>query len=145
MKLKKKGFNVIYADAQDFNLNTKYDFIIAGEIIEHLVNFKGFFNSLKKHMHKNTRLIITTPNVWCAFNFLSILFRNRTPIHYEHTCWFCDKTFRQLVERFGFKVVNFHYLVTPPKVRFSLISRFLMRLGFNKLAGSALYFELSLK
>ena len=43
---------------------------------------------------------------------------------------FCEKTFTQLIERFGLKVDNFHYLTTPPKVRFSLISRFLMSLGF---------------
>jgi 2-polyprenyl-3-methyl-5-hydroxy-6-metoxy-1,4-benzoquinol methylase len=142
--LKKRGYNVAYKDAQNFDLKKTFDFIIAGEIIEHLIDFNGFFKSLKKHMHKNTKIIITTPNVWNGFNFFSIIFRGKTRIHPEHTCWFCEKTFEQLIKKFDLKIDKCIYLHTPKNVRFYFFSRILIMLGLKKIGGSALYFELSL-
>lgn len=50
--IRKCGPEVIIADAQNFNLNKKFDLIVVGEVIEHMSNFQGFFNSCKKHMKK---------------------------------------------------------------------------------------------
>jgi len=42
--------DVIQGDAQNFYIGKKFDLILAGEVIEHLSNFQGFFMSCKKHL-----------------------------------------------------------------------------------------------
>ena len=101
----KKGYNIRKGNAQDFDLEEKFDVIVAGDLIEHLTNFEGFFNSIKKHMHDKTILILNTPN---AFSFYTLTGIQRKPFH-EHTCWFCEDTLKQLLSHFNLKVRNKYY------------------------------------
>lgn len=60
--LKERGFDVIVADAQCFNLKRVFDVIVAGDVVEHLDNFDGFFESCKRHMNSQSMLLISSPN-----------------------------------------------------------------------------------
>jgi 2-polyprenyl-3-methyl-5-hydroxy-6-metoxy-1,4-benzoquinol methylase len=40
-----------------------YDVVVAGEIIEHMVDPDGFLDNVRRHLRPHGRLIITTPNV----------------------------------------------------------------------------------
>ena len=88
-QLNKVGYNIKVGNAQDYNLKEKFDVIIAGDLIEHLTNFEGFLESTKKHMNKDSRLILNTPN---AFSFWTLSGIIRKPFK-EHTCWFCKSCF----------------------------------------------------
>ena len=94
-----KGFNVIHGDACNFDLGRKFDVIIAGDLIEHLDNFSGFFESCKRHMHEQSRLLISTPNPWFWKNIVKACLYKEVPNNAEHTCWLCPRTLRQLVRR----------------------------------------------
>jgi 2-polyprenyl-3-methyl-5-hydroxy-6-metoxy-1,4-benzoquinol methylase len=69
-KLKNHQFDtkIVQGDMRDFNLNEKYDLIFIGfNSFLHLLNDDDanlFFQSVKKHMHENTKFIIDifTPN-----------------------------------------------------------------------------------
>lgn len=37
-KLKSEGYSVLQGDAQNFDINQKFDVLVAGELIEHLDN-----------------------------------------------------------------------------------------------------------
>ena len=101
--LKERGFDVIVADAQCFNLGRIFDVIVAGDVVEHLDNFDGFFNSCKRHMFRNSKLLISTPNAWYWRNIVKvIIFRKVIRNNPEHTCWLCPITLRQLANRYGF-------------------------------------------
>ena len=56
------SFKIINNDFRSFNLNTKFDMIFIGfNTFLHLLNDNDaifFFDSIKKHMHKNTRFYI---------------------------------------------------------------------------------------
>jgi 2-polyprenyl-3-methyl-5-hydroxy-6-metoxy-1,4-benzoquinol methylase len=107
-KLQNEGYNVEYADAENFELNQTFDTIVLGELIEHLTDFDGLLRSIRKHLAPDGKLVITTPNAmavhWTALRFLNIEFVNR-----EHTCWFDNVTITQLLERYGFRVVETSY------------------------------------
>ena len=139
IELQNRGYVVSVADAQSFDLGKKYDCVVAGEIIEHLANFEGFLLSVKRHLNSSGVLLLSTPNCWNAFNFISVFFRGYAPVHIQHTCWFCEKTLTQLLERYGFEVVQLEHLVTPRGARFAIVSRILYALGFKKAAGSGLF------
>ncbi len=112
-KLRQMGYNVVYADAQDFDLNKKYDVIVCGEVMEHLPNLDGFFKSVKKHLKDDGIFVLTVPN---AFSLMSF-FHNIYPKYAwnQHYHLFCGKTLRNLLEAYGFKVVKM-YLTDDPKI-----------------------------
>ncbi|MDA8723843.1 class I SAM-dependent methyltransferase [Alphaproteobacteria bacterium] len=108
--LNSKGFNVLHGDAQNFNHESEYDVIVAGDIIEHLDNVQGFFKSCKRSLKRNGRLIITTPNPWYWKTIiLAIVKKGNVKVNEEHTHWLCPSTLRQVAERNGFEVETLQY------------------------------------
>ncbi len=63
----------IQGDAQCFLVEEKHDFIFAGEIIEHLYNPDGLLCSCLKALHPDGYFVITTPNLACIYNRVSLL------------------------------------------------------------------------
>lgn len=108
--LKNKGYNVVCANAEHFNLDVKFDVIIAGELIEHLQNFEGFVNCVKKHLNEGGLFILSTPNVFFFRNTLPLLLLGHAIVNPEHTCWFDEVTMRQLLKRFQFEVFDVKYI-----------------------------------
>jgi 2-polyprenyl-3-methyl-5-hydroxy-6-metoxy-1,4-benzoquinol methylase len=109
-----KGFNVQFGDAQNFSLNEKFDVVHAGELIEHLDNFHGFLQSSKKHLSPDGILLLTTPNAMRMNNFIYSMLGG-LEVNAEHTCWFCEVTITQLLERNGYKVERVDYIKHQPK------------------------------
>ena len=68
-KLKAAGYNVVSADATHFDLQQKFDAIVAGELIEHLSNPGLFLDCSSRHLQNNGLLILTTPNANCLIYF----------------------------------------------------------------------------
>ena len=103
--MQKLDFNVLNEDVQNFNLNQKFDFVVAGELIEHLTDIEGFLNSVKIHMDANTKFVITTPFPNSLFSFLySLFYWPRTCSNDEHTLWFCPSTITLTLEKYGYQV-----------------------------------------
>lgn len=103
-QMKKDGYNVIEANAEDMNLGRRFDCIVAGEIIEHLSNQGLFLENIKHHLGKNGVLIITTPNAFSILSFWRILRKNKIKVHAEHTCWYDPITIEQLLGRYSFEI-----------------------------------------
>ncbi len=108
--LNKKGYNMVCEDAENFNLNKKFDVIIAGELIEHLMNAGNFLESVKKHMHKDSVLILTTPNAFGIRRILGSLITGRLSENSEHVSYYSDTTLYQLLKRKGFTRVKIEYV-----------------------------------
>jgi len=85
--LKKKGYNIIFANVENFDLNKKFDIIVAGELIEHLENPGKFLDSVKKHMHKDSILIITTPNCFSIRRMIGVIFFGKLKENREHVAY----------------------------------------------------------
>ena len=77
-KLKKRGYNVMRANAEDLDLKRRFDVIVAGELIEHLDNPGLFFGCVRKHLREKGTLVITTPN---AHWFRTVLSGDTPPEH----------------------------------------------------------------
>lgn len=122
MNLRKLGFNIVQGDAQDLDLKRKFDVVIAGDLIEHLTNFDGFLISVKRHMEKDSVLIINTPNVFSFYRLTGLA--SRVPFH-EHTCWFCKDTLRNLLSRYDLEIVQIKFYTNP---HYSLKSRIITKI-----------------
>ncbi|MFC1745389.1 methyltransferase domain-containing protein [Candidatus Riflebacteria bacterium] len=100
-KFAELGFkNIIHGNAEDFDLEEKFEVIYAGELIEHLDNVGLFLQTCKKHMHRDSILILTTPNPY-AFNLLlkGIFTDPGRSIYDEHTALFHRKNLDLLLKR----------------------------------------------
>lgn len=100
-KLQREGFDVRLADAQNFDLDSRFDVVVAGDIVEHLHDLRGFFTSVKAHLRANGRLILLTPNPWFWVGLLRAA-AGKPHVNPEHTAWYCIDTLTELISRFGF-------------------------------------------
>lgn len=105
-ELQAQGYDVVHGDAQDFNIGVKYDVVVAGDLIEHLSNFDGFFNSISRHLSDDGVLVIATPNPWHWVRCVRSALGQRIMVNPEHTTWFCPDTLRLIGGRFGFEVID---------------------------------------
>lgn len=107
--LKKKKYDCVFANAENFNLNKKFEIVIAAELIEHLSNVGLFLLSVKKHMKKESELILTTPNAFSLgniFRIIKLFFGFKTKDNLEHTHWYDFQTLKQVLERNGYKIIE---------------------------------------
>ncbi|MBL7858468.1 MAG: class I SAM-dependent methyltransferase [Cyclobacteriaceae bacterium] len=122
--IKQKGFDVSQGNAQNFELNRKFNLVHAGELIEHLDNPGGFLESVRKHLTDDGVLLMTTPNALRISNFIYAS-TGGLKVNAEHTCWFCETTITTLLERKGFEVVEVGYLKHET---FNFFRKFVLRL-----------------
>jgi len=104
----------IYNLHNDENIiNKKFDVLLISEIIEHLVNPGLALESIKNYILKTNpecKIIFTVPNYHnFYFNFLYGL-RGREVVHYDHKFYFSYRTFRTLLENFGYRVDDFYFI-----------------------------------
>lgn len=113
--LTKMGFNNIFiGNAEKLGeikelRGKNFDVIVAAEIIEHLNNPGLFLNSAKFLFAVNTNMIITTPN---AQKVSDIYYRNYRMkgfefIHPDHNFWFSFISLNNLLEKNGYKVIDY--------------------------------------
>lgn len=106
--LQSKGFGQLFtSDVSDLHQiealrEQEFDLILAGEIVEHLLNPGLFFNSVA-HLMKpgHTRLVVTVP---CAFRVSTWLWllRGVEFVHPDHNYWFSYLTLRNLLVKTGY-------------------------------------------
>lgn len=113
-KLKRKGYSVILGDvSKRLDIDDKFDVIVAGDLIEHLVNFEGFFENCRRLLKDDGILIITTANPFYSDEFNYLAWKKNFLVNPEHTCWIDPMCLEQLSERFGFIIDEIHYIKNP--------------------------------
>lgn len=112
-ELQNMGYSIFYGNVEKLEevkelKDKKFYVIIAGDLIEHLYNHGMFLDSIKLFCHKNTEIIITTPNCFSTHFFIPNLLKEETGRE-DHTCWFSEKTLKQLFIMNGFNVFEFYF------------------------------------
>lgn len=133
--LQNLGYNVTCQNAETFHFDELFDVIFAGELIEHLSNPGLFLDRCAKHLDINSRLILTTPNTFCAKRLGAMLLKltNDPAVHPQHTAWYSPSVLNELLSRYRFQVemiyyVNYPYFKPTLKYRLSyLLSKIIGR------------------
>ncbi len=93
--------------------SSRFDVILAGEVIEHLSNPGLFLASARRLMDARTRLVLTTVNAYCAMRFVRYAMRGRggraEPVHPDHVAYYSYATIRVLLDRHGLAVDRFSF------------------------------------
>ena len=103
------GYDVRLGDAEVLDLDEQFDVVHAGELIEHLDNPHAFLQAVKARIAPDGILVLTTPNVFAVSNFV-YRFGGSPKVNADHTCWYCEDTLGQLLERNGYEVSVVEYL-----------------------------------
>lgn len=82
-------------------LNKKFDFIIARQVVEHIINPVEFFKIIRKNLHQNGKVFFETPNLkWILKN------RSIWDFYYEHCCYYDYFILRKFLQIAGFKNIK---------------------------------------
>jgi SAM-dependent methyltransferase len=110
-KLRKAGYDVICGDVtKPLDIEGRFDVIVAGDLIEHLTNFDGFFENCKRLLKPDGILIISTANPFYSGEFHYVAFKRNFLVNPEHTCWIDPQCLAQLSGRFGFQIEEIYYV-----------------------------------
>jgi 2-polyprenyl-3-methyl-5-hydroxy-6-metoxy-1,4-benzoquinol methylase len=109
-KMKQEGYDVVEADATNFDLGRKFDVVVAGEIMEHVVNPAGFLQSVKRHLKPGGFLVTSTPNANCLIFFLENLILGREIDNSDHVCIYSPTTIAKMFEKCGFELKEVIFL-----------------------------------
>ena len=112
LKLNEEGFNIVPGNAENFDLDEKFDVIVAGDLIEHLSNIGMFLQSVKRHMDDDSLFIFTTPNPFNIEQTMTAIFSNYISVNDEHTCWLSPQVCWELLNREGFDIKGFYWVET---------------------------------
>lgn len=102
--LRSMGFDAVVGNAESFAFEEKFDVIVAGDIVEHLGNLDGFLVSVRGALKPGGILIVQTPNPWYWRFIIKAALKPEINVNFEHTCWFCVRTWRQLVARYDMRL-----------------------------------------
>jgi SAM-dependent methyltransferase len=111
--VKKLGItNVIFADIQNVipsQISTEYwDYIILGEVLEHIDNPVLFLSNICDNLKKYCkRIIITVPNAFRFDNF-KLAMKNLECINSDHRYWFTPYTLIKVILKAGIKLEDFY-------------------------------------
>lgn len=109
------GFdNVVYGDITKSGIDQvaqeKWDFILIGEILEHIDNPVDFLSGMRENYgHAIKRAIITVPNAFALANFHSVK-NHEEVINSDHRYWFSPYTLAKIAHQAGMKMEEFHFM-----------------------------------
>ena len=110
-KLNSQGYSIIYGDVtKSLDLHKIFDVIVAGDLIEHLLNFEGFFDNCSRLLKPDGIVIITTPNPFYIDEFYFVAIKKHYLINPEHTCWIDPQALSQLAIRFGYIIKEISFI-----------------------------------
>lgn len=99
--LRAEGFSAECADVETMDLGRQFDLIVAGEIIEHLLNPGLCLLNLRRHIKPGGTLAVSTPNPFYAKQRHKIWRYGRPTVHDDHVAWFDPITLDHLMRRTG--------------------------------------------
>ncbi|MBA3335017.1 MAG: methyltransferase domain-containing protein [Acidobacteria bacterium] len=118
------GRNLFRADLEkldEVELDETFEVIIAGEMIEHLSNPGLFLRGIKRFMHSETSLVITTINAYSALRFFMYGLRGKggenEPVHLDHVAYYSYRTLSLAIRRETLQVKNFYFYDIGPEHR----------------------------
>ena len=107
---KKMGFecySCLAENAHALNIG-QFDVVVIGDIIEHIPDPHSFLVGIRPLLRKDGVVFCTTPNALAYSNTLFVLTGKRLT-RYQHVCWYCKITLRNLFLYSGYHPVETHF------------------------------------
>ena len=120
------AMNIITDVIPEEILNTKFDYLLIPDVIEHIGNPVEFLQSIKERFEDNVnKVILTTPNGFRLNNFLNS-FKNIEVINTDHRFWFTPFTLSKIVTDAGYVINNIGYFEHGKLSRRQIFRKFIL-------------------
>lgn len=86
---------------KNIKLQKKFDFIIARQVVEHIINPIEFFRTIRKNLNQNGKVFFEIPNLDWMLKNLSIW-----DFYYEHCCYYDYFILKKFLQLTGFKNIK---------------------------------------
>ncbi len=110
--LESQGYqNLLLGSAEELDeleIDETFDVILAGELIEHLMNVGMFFQGAARLMSPETSLVVTVPNAHAIKRFLRVLSGSEM-VNKDHAYYFSQANIELLCDRHGLCVDQCYY------------------------------------
>jgi 2-polyprenyl-3-methyl-5-hydroxy-6-metoxy-1,4-benzoquinol methylase len=117
-ELRQRGYNMVAGDATSVRLGPKFDYVVAGELIEHVGNAAALLANMARHLEPDGRLVITTPHVFFLQHYIEFLMSiHRRRWHPQHVAWYCPFTLENLLHQNGYEVESCYLFTRSRKLR----------------------------
>lgn len=103
------GFPINLGNCEDMKLNEKFDIILLIDVIEHVNAPVIAIKNLMNHLHKDGKLIITTPNLSHFSLFIRALLGKNLSIYYDHVYGFLPEHMLAICNRLGYSLSELYY------------------------------------
>lgn len=108
--------------------NDRYDFLVMGEIIEHIDNPVIFLQAVHNTFKDCTdSMIITAPNAFRWLNFRQA-FKHTEIINSDHRYWFTVYTLSKVLQLAGFKTIKYRFVEAYKPGNWALRKNLILRL-----------------
>lgn len=87
---------------------TRWDYIVAGDVVEHMNNPGLFFQSTSELLADGGKLMVTVPNAFSAKRFFWMLFTGNEQVHPDHTAYFSEATLSRIAHRNDYALQEIH-------------------------------------
>ncbi|MFC1545938.1 methyltransferase domain-containing protein [Pseudomonadota bacterium] len=106
-----RGYKMMVGDLnKKLEIDRKFDVIVVGNLIEHLSNFEGLLNNLRRLLKPDGVVLISTANPFYREQYFYSALKNDIIVNPEHTCWIDPVTLDQLCGRFEFETVEVRWV-----------------------------------
>lgn len=146
LKFSRKGF---VGSLEDDNflkqINSKYDVILAADVLEHLQNPNILLIFLKSRLKPGAKIIISLPNVACWSSRCGLFFKGR--FEYQdsglfdrtHLRFYTLNSFRRLLLKSGYKVRKTHLMESSYPFKFNILKLRIIGSLLDRLISRVLY------
>lgn len=112
--------------------NERWDYIVLGEILEHVDNPHLFLQSIRDKFRENVRgIILTVPNAFC-FDNMSNSLKGTECINSDHRYWFSVYTLSKLLVLLGYKVEKYELCELGTNLELSFKTRLRQFFSFKQ-------------
>jgi SAM-dependent methyltransferase len=133
--LVEQGHDIVLHDLQRSPLDSKFDLIVVGEVLEHLDAPGLFMKHCAAMLDPGGRLALTVPNPWYVNAIWKSCRRRHTFVDSaDHVAWYEPSTLFELGQRHGFRLDRFSGIAvtnpqTPQARLFFALRPLLIRMG----------------
>ncbi|MCK4405711.1 MAG: class I SAM-dependent methyltransferase [Hadesarchaea archaeon] len=122
-RMRNLGYNVIYANSENFVSERKFDVVVLGACVEHMDNPGLVLDRAWENLREKGHLIITTPNA----RYLGVAFKEM--VGRDHRLIYTLKHLSQMLGHHGFRVVEVQFFRDEGKLNLvgKLYERVLLR------------------
>ena len=107
--------------------NSRWDYMIIGEVLEHVDNPVLFFKNILKNYSCIEKIIITVPNAFRIENF-GYVFKHRELINSDHRYWFTPYTLAKVATESGMHIEGFWFVSGLKPPRLNIIKKALLKM-----------------